>query len=151
MAPHGKKKFKMSRFIKKEEDEVYKKKKKEQKEQQKMLKIRMRKEGKERKKKMRARQARADRMEKEELMRWKEKEKEDGTVREKWLNSQEHEVAMLNLSILAGNLSHEQLVEEMRTPECTILRKWDRKQIDKGRMGRKQKEEVEKIINGNKI
>jgi hypothetical protein len=34
---------------------------------------------KERKKKMRARRTRVDRMEKEELMRWKEK-KEDGTA-----------------------------------------------------------------------
>jgi hypothetical protein len=32
-----------------------------------------------------------------------------------------------------------------------ILRSWDRKQIEKGRMGTKQKEEVEKIINRNKI
>jgi hypothetical protein len=55
-------------------------------------------------------------MEKEELMRWKEKEKEDGTAREKWMNRQEHEVVMLNLSILAGKLSDEQLVEEKRTP-----------------------------------
>jgi hypothetical protein len=114
-----------------------------------MLK-RMRKERKERKKKMRARQTRVDRMEKEELMRWKEK-KEDGTAREKWMNRQEHEVVMLNLSILAGKLSDEWLVEEKRTPMGMILRSWDRKQIEKGRMGTKQKEEVEKIIIGNKI
>jgi hypothetical protein len=44
MASEGKKKFKMSRFVNKEEDDLYKKKKKEQ-EQQKMLK-RMRKERK---------------------------------------------------------------------------------------------------------
>jgi hypothetical protein len=139
----------MSRFVKKEEDDLYKKKKKEQ-EQQKMLK-RMRKERKERKKKMRARRTRVDRMEKEELMRWKEKEKEDGTAREKWMKCQEHEVAMLNLSILAGKLSDERLVEEKRTPMGMILRSWHRKQIEKGQMGTKQKEEVEKIFNGSKI
>jgi hypothetical protein len=52
-----------------------------------MLK-RMRKESK----KMRARRTRVDRM-----------EKEDGTAREKWMICQEHEVVMLNLSILAGS------------------------------------------------
>jgi hypothetical protein len=104
---------------------------------------------KERKKKMRARRTRVDRMEKEELMRWKEKE--DGTAREKWMNCQEHEVVMLNLSILAAKLSNKWLVEEKRTPMGMILSSWDRKQIEKGRMGMKQKEEVEKIINGNKI
>jgi hypothetical protein len=151
MDSKAKKKFKMSRFIKKEEDDQYKKKKKEQKEQQKMLKIRMRKERKERKKKMRAMRARVDEMEKEELMRWKDKEKEDGTLREKYMNRQEHEVVMLNLSILAGKLSDEQLVEEKRTPLGMILWSWDRKQIERGRTGTKQKEEVEKIITGNKI
>jgi hypothetical protein len=53
--------------------------KKKEQEQQKMRK-RMRKERKERKKNMRARRARLDGMEKEELMRWKEKEKKHGMV-----------------------------------------------------------------------
>jgi hypothetical protein len=42
-------------------------------------------------------------------------------------------------------------VKEKRTPMGIILRSWDRKQIEKGRMGTKQKEEVEKIINRIKI
>jgi hypothetical protein len=58
---------------------------------------------------------------------------------------------MLNLSILAGKLSDEWLVEKKRTSMGMILSSWDREQIEKGRMGTKQKEEVEKIINRNKI
>ncbi len=58
-------------------------------------------------------------------MRWKEKEKKHGmvgmgerarTAREKWMDNQEHEVVMLNLSIMAGKLSDDRLVEERRTP-----------------------------------
>jgi hypothetical protein len=93
MASKGKKKFKMSRFVKKKEkkeDDLYQKKKKEQ-EQQKMLK-RMRKERKERKKNMRARRARLDGMKKEELMRWKE-EKKHGMVGMHWCQMAEFRAA----------------------------------------------------------
>jgi hypothetical protein len=118
----------MSRFIKKkerEEDDLSQKEKKEQ-EEQKMLK-RMRKERKERKK-MRAVGAELVRKEKEELMRWKGKEKKHGMVgmrflnkeerarveREKCMDHQEHEVIMLNTSIMV-KLNSDQLVEEHRT------------------------------------
>ena len=63
---------------------------------------------------MRARRAKLDLMEKMELMRWKEKEKKHGVdgmgflnkekraraEREKWMENQEHEVVMLNASLL---------------------------------------------------
>ncbi len=136
----------------KEEDDLYQKKKEQ--EQQKMLK-RMRKERKERKKNMRARRARLDGMEKEKLMRWKEKEKKHGmvgmgerarTAREKWMDHQEHEV-MLNLSIMAGKLSDDWLVEERRTPIEMFWKCWDSKQIERSRLGNKQREEVKKIVN----
>jgi hypothetical protein len=55
-------------------------------------------------------------LEKEELMRWNEKEKMNGTSRKKWMDRQEHEVVMLNLSIMAEKLSDDRLVEEKRTP-----------------------------------
>jgi 3-deoxy-D-arabino-heptulosonate 7-phosphate (DAHP) synthase len=145
----------MSRFVKKkekDEDDLYQKKKKE-KEQQKMTK-RMRKERKKRKKNIRARRARLDGM--EELMRWKEKEKKHGmvgmgerarTAREKWMDCQEHEVVMLNLSIKARKLSDYRLVEERRTPMDMFWKCWDSKQIERSRMGNKLREEVKKIVN----
>jgi len=137
------KKMKMSRFVLSKKDK--------KKEMEKELLSKMRKDKKERKKKMRARRARLARLEKEELMRWNEKEKMNGTSRKKWMDRQEHEVVMLNLSIMAEKLSDDRLVEEKRTPMDMFWKSWDSKQIERSRMGKKQKEEVEKIINENKI
>jgi hypothetical protein len=131
--------MKMSRFV------LSEKGKKKEKEKE-ILNI-MRKEKKERKKKMRARRARLDQLEKEELMWWTEKEKKHGTAREKWMDRQEHEVVMLNLSIMAEKLSDDRLVEEQRTPVDMFWKCWDSKQIERSRMGEKQREEVKKIVN----
>jgi len=97
--------------------------------------------GKERKerKKMRAVGAELDRMKKEELMRWKEKEKKFCMVgmrflnkeeraraeREKWMDHQDHEVMMLNISIMAEKLNSNRLVEEHRTPMEMFWKYWD--------------------------
>ena len=96
MAFEGKKKFKMSRLTKKkrrEEDDLSQKEKKEQEEQKILEENEKGKEGKE-KDEGRGRwtgsyeEGGADEV---------EREGENGTAREKWMNRQEHEVVMLNL------------------------------------------------------
>jgi hypothetical protein len=67
-------------------------------------------------------------------------------AREKWMDRQ-HEIVMLNHSIMAGKLRDDQLVEERRTAMDMFWKCWDRKQIERSRMGNKQREEVKKIVN----
>jgi hypothetical protein len=75
------------------------------------------------------------------------KEKRARAVRDKWMEHQEHEVVILNLSIIAGKLSNDRLVEEHRTPMDMFWKCWDSKQIERSQMGKKQREEVKTIFN----
>ncbi len=73
-------------------------------------------------------------------MRWKEKEKKNCMVgmrflnteegaraeREKWMDHQDHEVMMLNISIIAEKLNSDRLVEEHRTSMEMFWKCWDR-------------------------
>jgi hypothetical protein len=61
---------------------------------------------------------------------------------------QDHEVMMLNISIMADKLNSNRLVEEHRTPMEMFWKCWDSKQIERSRMGKKQQEEVKKILKG---
>jgi hypothetical protein len=108
---------------------------------------------------MKVKRAELDQMKKEELMRWKEKkhgmvgmrflnkEEQARAERDKWMEHQEHEVEMLNISIRAEKLKSDWLVEEQRTPMEMFWKCRDRKQIERSWMGEKQPEEVTKILN----
>ncbi len=62
------------------------------------------------------------------------------------MEHQEHEVEMLNISIMAEKLKSDWLVEEQRTPMEMFWKGRDRKQIERSRMWEKQ-QEVTKILN----
>jgi hypothetical protein len=95
-------------------------------------------------------------------MRWKEKENKHGWVgmrflskeerakveREEWMDNQEHEVALLNISIMAWKLKSDWLIEEHWSPMEMFWHYCDSKQIVRSRMGEKQQEEVKKILIG---
>jgi hypothetical protein len=80
-------------------------------------------------------------------MRILNKEERARAEREKCMDHQEHEVMMLNISIMAEKLHSDRLVEEHRTPMEMFWKCWDSKQIKRSRMGKKQQEEVKKILN----
>ena len=58
-------------------------------------------------------------------MRFLNKEERARAEREKWMDHQDHEVMMLNISIMAEKLNSNRLVEEHRTPMQMFWKYWD--------------------------
>jgi hypothetical protein len=79
-------------------------------------------------------------------MRFLNKEERARAEREKWMDHQDHEVMMLNISIMAEKLNNNQLVEEHRTPMEMFWKYWDSKQIERSRMGKKQRGRSKKSL-----
>jgi len=92
--------------------------------------------------------ARKEKMHALTAMKFLSKEEKAKAQRDQNMDKEEHNVTKLNISSQEENVKNDRLAEEKRNPMARFWASWDQKQFVRSRMGKKQKEEVEKVLRG---